>query len=379
MRTVLASVLVFSATTFFLGDIGIAAPTNKVTSKSAAGMTVTHKPSSTDILIGQLFLNKYGASENLSSICKRADFKYLAIALGMNIDLLTHEKGEFETSEQYKQRSDKLAEILSSDPIALCVSPDIITSFSYHADEKIFEGSLGDTLNVLRDVKQLRSYRSKTRMGASATVKSALVMEYNAALSFPSYPYGCLSGEYNHTFHVPYGRDDAPTLKSIGRIVLLAKLEPPYVGKEDTRGSPTLDNPYDIYTREITVHLKLEKLIVADYRGNEIWSCRVGALPPLQLPKPEGDISNWVRIVDYPDSVHREQLAARTVSAVLEVGANGNVIGCKVVSSSGSTELDQATCMAWTKRAKFIPASDKDGNPTTSEYAISKTWSRFGF
>jgi TonB family protein len=360
-----------------LGVIAVAAPKSGPEAKASTHTMTTKKTDPTEILATQLVLNKYQSGEDFADVCRRANFKNLALSLGMNSELLTRGKGEFETSEQYAQRANKLAEVISRDSVAVCLSPSTITSFSYHADDQRFEGELGETVSVWRDVKNLRPYRSKTRMGISVTVKPSLAMEFNASLTFPSYPYGCLADDYHHTFQFPYGTDDAPILKAIGRIVVLAKLEPPYVEKEDTPGNPTLDNPYDVYTHSTTVHIKPEKLVVTDYKGKEVWSCKVGGLAPLQPLTPQGKPSDWVSIIDYPLNGYRENMVG-TVIAVLQVGSDGKVSDCKIVSSSGSSELDRATCAAWTKRAKFAPASDKDGNPVASEYSVSKSWSRYG-
>lgn len=79
------------------------------TAPAKSARPVSKPISNTEVLVGQLFLNKYESGENLAAACRRAEFKNLAIALNMNYDLLTDGKGEFETSEEYAQRSGKLA------------------------------------------------------------------------------------------------------------------------------------------------------------------------------------------------------------------------------------------------------------------------------
>jgi protein TonB len=41
------------------------------------------------------------------------------------------------------------------------------------------------------------------------------------------------------------------------------------------------------------------------------------------------------------------------------------VVSCNLVRSTGNTALDQATCNILRRRAKFTPARDSNGNPTT--------------
>jgi len=64
--------------------------------------------------------------------------------------------------------------------------------------------------------------------------------------------------------------------------------------------------------------------------------------------------------LDYPAAA----LAAREQGAVgfaLDVGANGRVSGCTITQSSGSSELDSATCRLIQSRARFTPATDAGG------------------
>ncbi|MBC7492308.1 MAG: energy transducer TonB, partial [Novosphingobium sp.] len=45
-----------------------------------------------------------------------------------------------------------------------------------------------------------------------------------------------------------------------------------------------------------------------------------------------------------------------------------------VTRSSGSEELDQATCPMIQKRARFKPAADDNGNPREGSYSSSVAW-----
>jgi periplasmic protein TonB len=75
---------------------------------------------------------------------------------------------------------------------------------------------------------------------------------------------------------------------------------------------------------------------------------------------------------DYPPSAldNNEQ---GTVTVNLTIGASGRVTGCSASGSASST-LKSATCRLVTARARFSPAQDANGNPTTSSYSQSIVW-----
>lgn len=75
---------------------------------------------------------------------------------------------------------------------------------------------------------------------------------------------------------------------------------------------------------------------------------------------------------DYPPSAldNNEQ---GTVTVTLTIGPSGRVTGCSPAGSASST-LKQTTCRIVTARARFSPAQDENGNPTSSTYSQSITW-----
>lgn len=91
-------------------------------------------------------------------------------------------------------------------------------------------------------------------------------------------------------------------------------------------------------------------------------------------PIPKGNPGNWVRQAeDYPPNA----LAAGrqgTTGFELTVGPNGRALRCVVTSTSGSVDLDQATCSNLLLRARFDPALDAGGNPTTGKYRNRSRW-----
>lgn len=93
--------------------------------------------------------------------------------------------------------------------------------------------------------------------------------------------------------------------------------------------------------------------------------------PPSQArgAQPEGQ-ANWTRriIENYPSRAVRDGTEG-TVSLSVTVGPNGRVADCNVTSSSGSSVLDNAACTDITRYARFSPALDDAGNPTSGSWA----------
>jgi protein TonB len=106
----------------------------------------------------------------------------------------------------------------------------------------------------------------------------------------------------------------------------------------------------------------------------------VAPSPPPPPPPPRqsqarsltGSLQGLISGDDYPPSAldNNEQ---GSVQVSLTIGPNGRVTGC---SSSGgaSATLKSATCRLLTARARFSPAQDASGNPTTSTYSQTITW-----
>lgn len=67
---------------------------------------------------------------------------------------------------------------------------------------------------------------------------------------------------------------------------------------------------------------------------------------------------------NYPPRALREEREGR-VGVRVSIGPDGRVSSCSVTSSSGSPDLDQAACDGMTRYARYNPALDDAGNPTT--------------
>lgn len=98
--------------------------------------------------------------------------------------------------------------------------------------------------------------------------------------------------------------------------------------------------------------------------------------PPAFQPKsatPRGNPGNWATSNDYPSRALREEREGTTGFRVT-VGPDGRVTDCQITSSSGSPDLDDATCANVRRRARFNPAMDGDGKPTTGSYSSRIRW-----
>lgn len=93
------------------------------------------------------------------------------------------------------------------------------------------------------------------------------------------------------------------------------------------------------------------------------------AKPPVPLANP-GD---WVSSSDYPPAALRSQLEGVS-KIILTIDPNGIVENCRISVSSGSSELDAATCRLITERARFDPARNNRGKPVTGSWAKSVRW-----
>lgn len=98
--------------------------------------------------------------------------------------------------------------------------------------------------------------------------------------------------------------------------------------------------------------------------------------PPRIQPKgavPKGNPGSWATTNDYPTRALREEREGTTGFRVT-VGPDGRVTSCEITSSSGSDDLDAATCSNVTRRARFSPATDGEGQPTTGSYSNRVRW-----
>lgn len=93
---------------------------------------------------------------------------------------------------------------------------------------------------------------------------------------------------------------------------------------------------------------------------------------PTSAVQPRGNPASWATADDYPQRALREEKTGTTGFRVT-VGTDGRVVDCTVTSSSGTPELDDATCKNVSRRARFKPAM-QNGQPVQSSYSNRIRW-----
>jgi protein TonB len=88
---------------------------------------------------------------------------------------------------------------------------------------------------------------------------------------------------------------------------------------------------------------------------------------------PRGNPGSWANANDYPSRALREEKEGVTRFSV-QIDANGRVTSCNVTGSSGTPELDSTTCSLIQRRARFNPATDGEGKPTSGSWSSSVRW-----
>lgn len=99
--------------------------------------------------------------------------------------------------------------------------------------------------------------------------------------------------------------------------------------------------------------------------------------PPPAPPKPSpftprGNPGNWVTTNDYPSRALREEREG-TTGFRLDFDADGKPTNCTITRSSGSPDLDDATCKNLMRRARFKPGT-VNGQPVAGSYSNSVRW-----
>lgn len=88
---------------------------------------------------------------------------------------------------------------------------------------------------------------------------------------------------------------------------------------------------------------------------------------------PRNAASGWVTTQDYPTADLRAEHQG-SVRFRLDIDARGRVSQCSIAMSSGYTGLDEATCKYVSRRARFEPATDADGQAVAGSYLGTIRW-----
>lgn len=91
------------------------------------------------------------------------------------------------------------------------------------------------------------------------------------------------------------------------------------------------------------------------------------------MPIPTVPLASLVTVDDYPLAALRYGQSG-TVRFRLDVGPDGRVQGCTVLTSSGSSVLDSGTCRLMQSRARFDPARNVSGKATVGQFVSAIAW-----
>lgn len=92
-----------------------------------------------------------------------------------------------------------------------------------------------------------------------------------------------------------------------------------------------------------------------------------------KAPVPRNNPSTWISVEDYPNTAERERREG-SVGFRLSVGKDGRTAACSITKTSGSADLDEATCKAMMRRTRFTPAYDANGNPVEGVFESRVSW-----
>ena len=241
-----------------------------------------HRPARSQAIsnaVTAILLNSDAPGDDLHRACARTNFKLLALGLAGVRAGLSQPKSEFETNAEYADRTQKLESVVNGpNPVIICqpLNDNDDAPFTYDADRQMFNGTFGAHQNVWRDVKGLGSYVSRTRMGIRARVKASADLEYDVDMSdsLGELARTCVKDEtVNYSYEVPVSRSDAPRVKAYGYLVFMGRLVSPFIESDDTPGSPTLDDPNDVYERDLTVHFAPSQIALVGPDGKRLWEC----------------------------------------------------------------------------------------------------------
>jgi protein TonB len=84
-------------------------------------------------------------------------------------------------------------------------------------------------------------------------------------------------------------------------------------------------------------------------------------------------VAGRIRDSDYPRSASRTG-ATGTVVLHLSVGPDGRVAGCRLARTSGSADLDEATCRLARERFRYSPARDSQGRAVADTLGWKQIW-----
>jgi hypothetical protein len=224
-------------------------------------------------------LNSLLPSESLLTACKRGNFKQFAQALNLNKSMLQPTKGEFESTDQFATRLANIKDIMEKNPKFACLdlADEGAVEFQYIADSQHFLGSMPAQNLIFSSSRFLRNYRTTTAFGVPVNVRATLESHFRLDLLTRDLKSSCLdiypAVGNKYFFKVPVPLQDAPRLKSGGKMVILFTLTYPFVSETFEDGEPTLDDPFDVSVHTLKVTGVPNSMHIIDAAGKPVWSC----------------------------------------------------------------------------------------------------------
>lgn len=96
-------------------------------------------------------------------------------------------------------------------------------------------------------------------------------------------------------------------------------------------------------------------------------------VPARPLAKPIGSPASWFPADAYPPAARTAGQQGRTEFSV-DIDAQGRIMQCNIVKSSGSEVLDNRTCDLVVANGRFTPAHDANGNAVAGIWHSGMRW-----
>jgi len=90
-------------------------------------------------------------------------------------------------------------------------------------------------------------------------------------------------------------------------------------------------------------------------------------------PTPLKELAKYVSRFDYPTSALMARKEGET-HVIIDIGLDGRSSNCRVIRSSGTSELDKTTCKILTERVQFNPAKTTTGIPVVAPLYVAFGW-----
>jgi hypothetical protein len=230
------------------------------------------KLSPIQLLAKQLTANSVLGEETPLQACGHSNFKGLLWALEGADDELNQDKDEFESTVDFEERQRRLSSAINTESgLIVCALPNEDLKFVYNADQELFELSFSSDLIIDSDVKRTGSYASSTRLGVKMIVTSYLSIQYRLDLrtaigkKSPACMAASLYGPNKVYFSVPIST--ARQIKNSALIAFTGTAEPPFFQKNESTGSPTIDDPRDVYSIDMRLNFSPKSIVIYDTAG----------------------------------------------------------------------------------------------------------------